>query len=93
MAFRYPSLSIDAFGRYRLSYIQLATGARYLQYVLVSGAQKMFHPIASYAGLGDMSSLAFSPAGLGRVSFNDDTNGDLLFAWQDTQVFLPVIIR
>jgi len=59
----------------------------------VSGAQKMFHPIASYAGLGDMSSLAFSPAGLGRVSFNDDTNGDLLFAWQDTQVFLPVIIR
>ena len=92
-AFRYPSLSMDAFGRYRLSYIQLATGTRYLQYVQVTGAQKMFHPIASYAGLGDMSSLAFSPAGLGRVSFNDDTNGDLLFAWQDTQVFLPVVIR
>lgn len=92
-AFRYPSLSIDAFGSYRLSYVQWNGSTKYLQYVQVSGSQKVFHPIAVYPGLGDMSSLAFSPAGLGRVSFNDATNGDLLFAWQDTQIFLPVIIR
>ena len=92
-AFRYPSLSIDALGSYRLSYVQTGNGTRYLQYVQVSGSQKVFHPIASFAGMGDMSSLAFSPAGMGRVSFNDATNGDLLFAWQDTQIFLPVVIR
>ena len=65
----------------------------YLQYVRINGTQKEFRNVYLYPGLGSMSSLALSPTGVGRISFNDATNGDLMFAWQNVELFLPMIRR
>ena len=52
-----------------------------------------FRNVYQYPGLGIMSSLALSPTGVGRISFNDSYNGDLMFAWQNVELFLPMIRR
>lgn len=90
-AYHLPSLVTDEQNHYRISYTQIASGTRYLQYVHINGAQMEFRPVFIDAGLGLMSSLALSPSGLGRISFNDAANGDLMFAWQNVQVFLPMV--
>ena len=92
-AFFLPSLITDPSNRYRLSYVQNANSSRYLQYVRINGTQKEFRNVYLYPGLGSMSSLALSPTGVGRISFSDATNGDLLFAWQNVELFLPMIRR
>jgi hypothetical protein len=90
-AYHLPSLVTDGQNHYRISYTQIANGTRYLQYVHVNQAQMEFRPVFIDTGLGLMSSLALSPTGSGWISFSDATNGDLLFAWQNVQVFLPMV--
>ncbi len=96
----YTSLAIDANGYPHISYHDSETSPysadpEDLMYAYQDASGWHIHTVDSEGYVGRYTSLALDGEGCPHISYHDDTNGDLKYAYYQTslQVYLPIILK
>ncbi len=95
----YTSLALDAEGRPHISYC-LQDPAHWwacddLKYTHFDGTSWQIETVDNGEGVGGYTSLALDAEGRPHISYYDETNGDLKYAWKEWlyRIYLPLVVR